>query len=266
MSTPNTTNGKELTSLTPYLQADSEAKEVIEAIPSISPALPNYGGKRIARALVLVQMYQTNRKESKGTGIYTFKQVPKRGEDGKPQYEMKPVLDEEGQPKFDALTKQPYMERVPIFEEKKKLVQVRQHGGKHTVSTLNVVPIRIEASENEMNAVIGGAFDDLQRAITTGRPVKMKRNINGEAKEVTVHVKNAFRKNALVHVFFREGDKVISTVQMLGGVKGSVMYNDFHQFCKDVYRQLLAAKAQQDGKPLDVDTSILTALGLTSKK
>lgn len=266
-----------------YLAANNMAKELILSAPSVSAVLPNYG--TVPMAVIIVQSYTTKKtitevlpnvysavkkvkKDEQGNPI--LKTVPKIGkvakiddkgnelkdDKGNVIMEERPMLDKKGNEMFDVL---------PVYEDETKLRPVRSIVGVENLHTLNIVPLRFTAKSDSLNDILGAAFDDLQRAITSGRPVKVERFVNGEKKEIIINVKTAFRSD-FCQIFVRVGNDIFSTSQVFGGVKGNLLKSDFHKFCSDAYKQLKDAKEQANDTVREIDTRILTALGMTKAK
>lgn len=247
-----------------YLQAESEAKELLIIAPTVTPNLPNYGGEQVPKAMVIVQNYSVTRTETSATD--EFKEVRQQMKDvtGKLKFDLVPVNGTDGKQKVDSNGSKIF-KRVPVMSNEMKWQRIRTRGNSNTTQTLNVLPCKILAHGKKLSDVLACGLDDLKKAITTGKPVNIAKVVNGEKKQIVINVKKAIRKNSLCHVFVRIGDKVLSTVMVHGGVKGSELYNDFHGAASAMYQQLKQAETDSDGKPLEIDSSILTALGLTKK-
>lgn len=246
-----------------YLQADNEAKELLKIAPSILPVLADYGGEQVPKSLVIIQNFSSRRKKMNAT--QEFKQVRRQAkyDNGKLKFEMQPKKDAKGQIMKDDKGNELFLQ-VPVYEKDKVWQQVRTVGEEYDVNTLNVLSFKALSKGSDLSKSFGSFMNEVKLAITDGKPIKVIRVVNGVKKEMTINVKQAIRKNALCHLFIKIGDKVLSTIQVNGGIKGSEFYNNFSDgACKAGFKQLERAQNSFDGKPIEIDTTILTAMGLT---
>jgi hypothetical protein len=245
-----------------YLQTDSEARELILAAPKTAPQLPSYGGEEIPRAIVIVQQYSSTRQKSEGSHRYKLTKVQAKDESGKPMFENVLVEGKEGE-------ENAVYEKRPVFTDKPILKQIRSKvGDPVTTNTLQVIPLRAKVSSSKMPEVLGANLNELYEAMTIGKVITIKRQVkdsNGklEDKDYQLKVRAGIKKGAVCHLFYREGDKIFSTVTVNGGVKGSELLTDFNAAAKSLYQQLKAAK--EGGTVKEIASNIVTALGLKAK-
>lgn len=236
--------------LTAYLQTDSEVKDILKASESITPAVQSYGGDEIPRAVVMVQQYAVTKKQTEKTGIYRKKMEVKKDENGNP------IMQEVGEVNG-------VMNYKPELIESGKWREVRTTTGEEVQNTLSVIPLRAKVDKNTLNHVLGCNFNELQTSILQGKPIERKTVVNGIERTYRLNVKTAIRKGAIIHLFVREGNKVLSTVQVNGGIKGGELLSDLHKGFQNLYEQIKAA--QEAEKPAQVSAAICTALGMKIK-
>lgn len=240
-----------------YLQTESQAKELIACIPAHSPCVTSYGGEEIPRSVVLVQMYQTKKKETQPSGVFhqVFKPVINK-DTGKQDFEMVEIEpDKDGKKNFKKVLK---------WQQNYSFKESRTVKGENIENCLSVIPLRAKVDKEELRHLLGCNLNELQTAITEGKPIKRTRVMKDREIETITNVKATIRKGAICHLFVKFNGLVFSTVQVNGGVKGADLLNDFPQSCAAFYHQIKSA--MNSNKPVQVSEAIAKALNLKVSK
>jgi len=231
-------------------QRDLAKNDTVTNVHGIESKLSNYGGKAIPVTVTFHQSFETptfetvviKMDEVKMEDVKNDKGEIELLKNGKPK--RKPVMVEGGKKK-DRNGKE-HVYYIPATTGKQIDKRFRFETGKRKDERVhNISFLCFDASD--LRHKIGEAFNEIKGRF------------------------EMFKRNELLHVTFNFGGKVLSTKYLsLGGVKLSKVYakgkfqNDLYaeNFCRPLFQQLQSVEKGENNKPLEIDETILAAIGL----
>lgn len=220
-----------------FEKLSGEISKGIEQI-SILPSYPTFGGE-VPVSMVIFQKGSDFKKKFKKTGVYDL------------------IEKFEGKPEIEADEKNPLIGTVKAMTGTKVWRPRRDIVGGEEVAYNNKMEINFFADENKNLAkMIGEGLTVLQKKLTL-------QNLTGKAE---------LKAGKPTHIAVKIGSTVLCTTAVPDGraklptfskKDGKYDQKRYSEFCRLVL--LLLTEAKDSGKPLQVPSDILSALGLKAK-
>lgn len=204
----------------------------------IEALLPSYGGEKVP---VCVSFHQERMKPLNETYQVEAEEVEK-DKDGEVKTERKEKI----------VNGRKVITHVPVLTGKMILVKKRFKVGE--VQDNRRKDVIFEASNGtDLRKQLGEAFNQLQKDLEAGRHPFTRDTLN-----VTLKIGSAVLSTKTI----MEGGVKVSRVFYKGQFKRE-LYHEY--FCRPLFNQLKDVESGAKNKPLEIDTAILNAIGLTSK-